>query len=296
MHAPSELLPPEALSRLVNLGLTARWIVEGFIAGLHASPFHGFSVEFAEYRQYVPGDDLKHFDWKALARSDRMYVKKYHSETNTRAHVLLDCSASMGFGEPVTKLRYGAAIAAAISYLMMLQQDAAGAVLFSDRVLRYVRPRSAMTHFRELAQALDSARPATTTNAAQALHELAETVKARGLFVLVSDLHDDLEKVVLGLRHLRFKGHEVLLFHVLDKDEVAFPYRTLSEFKDLETGERIQVHPQVVRADYHRALDAFTDRMRRECSAMKVDYQLVDTKTPFDDVLARYLDRRRRLG
>jgi uncharacterized protein (DUF58 family) len=179
---------------------------------------------------------------------------------------------------------------------MMLQQDAAGAVLFSDKVQSYVPPRSALTHFRQLAAALDGAKAAATTDAAKPLHELAETVKQRGLFVIVSDLHDDLERIVLALRHLRFRRHEVILFHVLDHDELAFPYRTLSEFRDLETGERVQVQPSVLREEYRRSLDAFTARVRRECSSMKIDYQLVDTATPFDDVLARYLDRRRRLG
>jgi uncharacterized protein (DUF58 family) len=296
VRAVSDLLPPEALARFSSLGLVARWIVEGFITGLHASPYHGFSAEFAEYRPYSAGDDLRHFDWKALAKSDRKYVKKYHSETNTRCHVLLDCSASMGFGSPVTKLRYGAAIAAALSYLMVMQQDAAGVTLFADRVLRQVRPKATMAHFRELAATLEAARPEATTDASRALHELAEQVKTRGIVVIVSDLHDDPERIARGLRHLRFRRHEVILFHVLDGDELEFPYRTLAEFEDLETRERVRVQPAAFRAEYLRAIDEHAARIRRECSTMRIDYQLVNTRTPFDQVLSRYLDRRQRLG
>jgi uncharacterized protein (DUF58 family) len=296
MRAVSELLPPEALAKFSNLNLIARWIVEGFISGLHASPYHGFSVEFAEYRPYTPGDDLRHFDWKALAKSDRKYVKKYHSETNMRAHVLLDCSASMNFGEPVTKLRYGKAIAAALSYLMVLQQDAAGLALFADKLVQYLPPKSTMLHFRDVARILEQAPPQTTTNMSQALHYMAETVKSRGLFVIVSDLYDEPEKILSGLRHLRFKKHEVIVFHVLDHNETAFPYRVLSEFRDLESGQRVQVLPMAYRPAYLKAIDEFTASMRRDCSPMQVDYQLIDTAVPFDRVLAQYLDKRQRLG
>jgi uncharacterized protein (DUF58 family) len=296
MRGISELLPPEALARLTNLGLVARWVVEGFISGLHASPYHGFSVEFAEYRSYTPGDDLRHLDWKALAKSDRTYVKKYHSETNTRIHLLLDSSASMGFGAPVSKFRYAQAMAAALAYLMILQQDAAGLVLFADRILRYLRPKATMQHFRDIAASLQQARPQSTTDCSEALHRLAETLKARGLVVLFSDLYDDPEKIRLGLRHLRFRKHEIILFHLLDRRELDFPYGALTEFRDLETGERIQVLPSAHRPAYRKALDAFCADLRRECSNMLIDYHVVDTSVPFDQVLAQYLARRQRYG
>jgi len=296
MRGISEILPPDALARLANLGLIARWVVEGFISGLHASPYHGFSVEFAEYRAYAPGDDLRHLDWKALAKSDRTYVKKYHSETNTRVHLLVDASASMGFGAPVTKFRYAQALAAALAYLMILQQDAAGVVLFADRILRVLKPKATMQHFRDIAAALDALAPQSTTDCSQAFHRVAETVKARGLVVVLSDLYDDPERIRLGLRHLRFRKHEVLLFHILDHREIAFPYGALSEFRDLETNERIQVHPVAHRPAYTKALSAFCDGLRRDCSNMQVDYQVVDTSVSFDRVLARYLARRKRLG
>jgi len=296
MRAISEILPPQSLARFANLDLVARWIVEGFISGLHASPYHGFSVEFAEYRTYTPGDDLRHFDWKAYAKSDRTYVRLYHSETNLRAHVVLDCSASMDFGNPVTKFRYGSAIAAALSYLMIQQQDAVGLALFAEETVRYLPPKATLRHFRDMVAQLEAARPAARTRIGKTLHYLAETVRKRGLFVIVSDLYDEPEAILSGLRHLRFRKHEVILFHVLDHDELAFPYRALSEFKDLETGSRVQVAPAVYRPEYLKAIGDFATSMRRDCSNMLVDYTLVDTEVPFDKVLAEYLFKRQRLG
>jgi len=292
----SELLPPSALARLSNLNLIARWIVEGFISGLHKSPYHGFSVEFAEYRPYTAGDDLRHFDWKVLAKSERKYVKKYHSETNMQAHVLLDCSASMGFGEPVSKLRYGQAISAAMAHLMILQQDAAGVAIFADKILNYLPPRASMRHFQDVTRILSGATAQSTTNIFAALDHLAEAVKRRGMFVIISDLYDDVDKILAAIRHIRFNKHEVILFHILDHKELEFPYRALSEFKDLETGESVQVAPHAYREAYKRALHEFTENMRKKCANMLVDYQLIDTETPFDKVLAEYLFKRQKLN
>jgi uncharacterized protein (DUF58 family) len=296
MRAISELLPPHALNRISNLNLIARWIVEGFISGLHKSPYHGFSVEFAEYRQYVAGDDLRHFDWKAFGKSDRKYIKKYHSETNMTAHLILDCSASMNFGKPVTKFRYGSSIAAALGYLMTMQQDAIGAVLFADKVVKYLPPKSSMRHFRDLTMMLGEAEAQSTTSISTALHFLAETVKRRGLYIIISDLYDDKESIISGLRHLRFKKNEVIVFHILDHQELTFPYAMLSEFRDLETKEKVQVMPAALRSSYLKALGNFNESMRKQCSNMDVDYQLIDTETPFDKVLAQYLFKRQRAG
>ena len=295
MRSISELLPPSALARLSNLNLIARWIVEGFISGLHKSPYHGFSIEFAEYRPYSPGDDLRHFDWKVLAKSERKYVKKYHSETNMQAHVLLDCSASMGFGEPVSKLQYGQAIAAAMAHLMIMQQDAAGVAVFADKILDYLPPRASMRHYQDLTRVLANATPQSTTNIFAALDHLAEAVKRRGMFVIISDLYDDVDKILAAIRHIRFNKHEVILFHILDHKELEFPFRALSEFKDLETGESVQVAPMAYREAYKAALHDFTENMRKKCANMLVDYQLINTQTPFDKVLAEYLFKRQKL-
>jgi uncharacterized protein (DUF58 family) len=296
MKAISEILPPQALARISNLSLIARWIVEGFISGLHASPYHGFSIEFAEYRPYTPGDDLRHFDWKALAKSERKYVKKYHSETNMQAQILVDCSSSMAFGEPVSKLRYAQAVAAALSYLLIMQQDAVGLALFADRLVNYVPPRSTTRHFRNIVQVLQSAAPEPGTNMTVTINYLAETVKRRGMFIIISDLYDEPERILAALRHLRFNKHEVIVFHVLDHKELTFPYRALAEFKDMENEASVQVAPPAYRAAYLSAIADFTTDMRRKCSNMLVDYVLIDTATPFDKVLAQYLFKRQKLG
>lgn len=291
------LLPPDALTRLGNLGLVARWVVEGFLQGLHASPFHGFSVEFAEYRPYTPGEDLRHFDWKALAKSDRYYVKKYHGETNLKAYVLLDCSASMGFtsGGP-TKLRYGACLAAALTYLLIRQQDAVGLALYADTLKRYLTPKCSPRQQRDILQVLEAARPANKTDTAQSLHNLAESIKRRGLIVLVSDLYDDPEALLKGLKHFRFRRHEVIVFHLFDPAERDFPYAGLSDFRDLETGDRMQVLAPAYRQEYRRAVQAFTDLWRKHCSDALIDYQVVDTSMRFDRYLSGYLHKRSQLG
>jgi uncharacterized protein (DUF58 family) len=289
------LLPPEALARLDRVGLVARWAVEGFLQGLHASPFHGFSVEFAEYRPYAPGEDLRHFDWKALAKSDRSYVKRFHAETNLKAHILLDCSASMGYGSP-SKLRYGACLSAALTYLLMRQQDAVGLGLYAERLDRYLRPRASSRQQRDIIEVLESARPAGGTKTADALHFVAETVKSRGLIVVVSDLYDEPAALLQALKHFRFKRHEVIVFHLLDRAERDLAHHGLSEFRDLESGERLQVLPSAYREEYRRALEAFVERWRRDCAEARIDYQLIDTGTPFERCLSAYLAKRSRLG
>jgi len=291
------LLPPDALTRLSNLSLVARWVVEGFLQGLHASPYHGFSVEFAEYRPYTPGEDLRAFDWKALAKSDRYYVKKYHSETNLKAHILLDCSASMGFtsGGP-TKLRYGACLAAALAHLLIRQQDAVGLGLYSDRLLKLVPPKCSPRQLRDLLHLLEAARAESKTRTAPALHALAERISRRGLVILISDLYDDSAELLRALKHFRFARHEVIVFHLLDPAERTFPYAGLSDFRDLETGDRMQVLAPAFREEYRRTVEDFVARWRKDCSDALIDYQAVDTSAPFDRSLAEYLHKRSLLG
>lgn len=292
------LLTPEALRRLANLNLVSRWVVEGFISGLHRSPFHGFSVEFAEYRQYVPGDDLRFLDWTAYGRSDRYYVKKFHSETNLKAHLLLDTSASMGYagGGGPSKLRWAACLTAALARIMTRQQDAVGLVTFSDRIQRFLAPKSSPRHLRDLITVLEGAVPRSETKTGETLHALAESVKRRGLIVLVSDLLDDPEVVLRGLRHFRHRKNEVIVFHVLDPFEVEFPFDGLADFRDMETGRKMQVLPIAVREAYLKAMEEFVGRFRQECREAHIDYQLALTSTPFDEYLARYLHKRQRVG
>jgi uncharacterized protein (DUF58 family) len=298
--APPPLLRPEDLRRFADLDLVARWIVEGALAGLHRSPFHGFSVEFAEYREYAPGDDLRHFDWKAFGRSDRHSIKQFHSETNLACHVLVDGSPSMAFGDP-PKFAYARALAAAVIHLVLRQGDQAGLALVADGIRLRRPPGAGPRHRKELFEALSSAEPSApaggsgpATRMAPALHDLARAVRRRGLFVLISDLYDDEAAVIEGLRHLRFRGHEVVVFHLLDRREVSFDFDGLLEFEDLETGERIQVHGPSLRDAYRERMREFIEGYRRAANGYRIDYETIDTREPFADALARYLVRRGR--
>lgn len=293
----SSLLPPEALARLANLNLIARWVVEGFLQGLHASPYHGFSVEFAEYREYTVGDDLRHLDWKTFGKSDKYYIKKYQSETNLKCHILLDCSASMGYssGGP-TKLRYGACLAAALAHLMTRQQDGVSLVTFDEQIRSHLPARASPRHLREAVKILETVKPSGKTGISGTLHHLAEFVKRRGLIVLISDLYDDPEAVLRGLKHFRHQKHEVIVFHLCDPAELKFPFEQLSDFRDLETGEKLLVHPLAYREAYLAELKGFLDLYRRECSGHLIDYQVVETGTPFETYLGQYLRKRAGLG
>ncbi len=287
------LLRPEDIRQFNDLDLIARWIVEGTLAGLHRSPFHGFSVEFAEYRQYVPGDDLRHFDWKAYGRSDRRYLKKFHSETNLACHLVLDASRSMAFGDP-EKFHYARALAAAIIYLVLGQGDSAALVLLAKGITVHRPPGSGARHRRELFDQLSKATPSGETSLAPALHDLVEMVSRRGIWFFISDLYDDEAAVMEALRHLRFRGHEVVLFHLLDHQELEFQFDELADFQDLETGEKIQVYGPSMRDGYRQRIREFIRGYQEACNSYKIDYILVDTRLPFAEVLARYLTRRAR--
>ena len=231
-----QFLDPEVVARLGHLDVRARLVVEGFIAGMHRSPFHGFSVEFAEHRPYMPGDPLKSIDWKVWARSDRYLVKQYTEETNLRCHLLLDLSGSMGFRSPraaMSKLEYAQSLAAALAYLMIHQQDAVGALLFAERPLTYVPARAVRSHLDVLLKAFGAHAPQGPTRLGPALHELAERIKRRGLVILCSDLMDRPEEVLSGLQHFRHRHHEVVVLHILDPDEVDFPYADTATFVDM---------------------------------------------------------------
>jgi uncharacterized protein (DUF58 family) len=290
-------LEPAALARVKNLALAARGVVEGFVSGLHASPYKGFSVEFAEHRNYSPGDNPRHLDWRLLGRTDRLYVKQYEEETNLRAQILLDTSASMGFGlEPgVTKLEYGCYLTAVLAHLMMRQQDAVALTTFDDRLRIDMPARSAPRHFDEMMHQLEAIRPGQSTDLGATLHRLAERFKRRCLIVLISDLYDDPEAVERALHHFRHRRHEVIVFHVFDKAEVEFPYRESATFLDMETGERLQVDPAYVRADYCRQMQEFIDRYKRMCADCQIDYVMTDTSVPYDFILSRYLVKRTQL-
>lgn len=288
-------LDPAVVARLGHLDVRARLVVEGFISGMHRSPFHGFSVEFAEHRPYMPGDPLKNLDWKVLAKSDRYLVKQYTEETNLRCHLLVDLSGSMGFRSSrasMSKLEYARSLAAALSYLMLRQQDAVGTLLFAEGPVQFVPARSVRSHLDVLLATLASGQPQGRTKLGPVLHELAERVKRRGLIVLLSDLMDTPDEVLSGLQHFRHRHHEVIVFHLLDPDEVEFPYHDTSTFVDMESGERITTEPWEIGARYRERLAAWREKYRRSCREQRVDYVPLDTRTPFDRALLAYLEKR----
>jgi uncharacterized protein (DUF58 family) len=290
-------LDPAALARVKNLALVARGVVEGFITGLHDSPYKGFSVEFAEHRKYSPGDNPRHLDWRILGRTDRLYVKQYEEETNLRAQILLDMSGSMSYGEPpaLTKLEYASYLTAVLAYFMIRQQDAVGLTAFDTEIHLDMPARSSPRHFDEMMKHLEAIQPGRKTDLGAILHRLADRFKRRCLIVLISDLYEDPDAVDRALHHFRSKRHEVIVFHVLDRAEVEFPFRQTTDFVDMETGERIQVDPAYVREDYRRQIEQFLSRHRRICAECQFDYVLADTSIPYDFMLSRYLEKRTRL-
>lgn len=297
-EASRRWLDPGVLARLSHLDVRARLVVEGFIAGLHRSPFHGFSVEFAEHRPYMPGDPLKNLDWKVWARSDRYLVKQYTEETNLRCNLLVDLSGSMAFQSPraaMSKLDYARSLAAALGYLMLGQQDAVGVLTFAEHPLRYVPARAVRSHLDVVLKTLLEAQPQGRTRLGPVLHELAERIKRRGLVVLISDLMDRPAEILEGLQHFRHRQHEVVVFHVLDPDEVDFPYTDTATFVDMESGERLTTEPWEIAKRYRAKLEAWRDHYRRSCREQRIDYVPLDTRTPFDRALLAYLEKRSRL-
>jgi len=296
MAGEARFLDPAIVARLGTIDLKARTIVEGFLTGLHRSPYKGFSVEFAEYRQYLPGDDLAALDWKVYARSDKHFVKKYEEETNLACHLLLDVSASMGYGSgSVTKLQYGSYLAGALAYLMNRQRDAFGLIAFDDHIASLV-PASARTgHLRAVLLALERLKLGTHTNVAKPLHDLAAAVRRRGLVVLVSDLLDEPEQVLEGLKHFRYRGTDVVVFQVLDPYELKFPFERAARFRDMETSAEVMAVPANIRTEYVERMQAMIAHYKRELSLVGIDYCLLDTSQPLELGLMAYLMTRRRM-
>lgn len=289
-------LDPEIVGKLKGMELRARMVVEGFIAGLHKSPYHGFSVEFAEHRQYMPGDNIRDIDWKVFAKSDRYYIKQYEEETNLKGYLLLDCSASMGYSSGGTvKLDYASLLAASLSFMMLKQRDAVGLVTFDEKIRRYLPPRSKSGHLHVLLQELANQIASDKTDVAVALHEMAERINRRGLIVILSDLLDDPEKIISGLKHFRHKKHEVILFHILDPRERDFAFPTEAIFKDLETGEELTTLPWQIKKHFARLSKEFSEQIASACRQSRIDYHLIDTSIPFDFALYAFLAKREKL-
>ncbi|UCG63248.1 MAG: DUF58 domain-containing protein [Candidatus Zixiibacteriota bacterium] len=277
--------------------MRARMVVEGFIAGLHKSPYHGFSVEFAEHRQYMPGDNIRDIDWKVFAKSDRFYIKQYEEETNLKGYLLLDCSASMAYrsGDRISKLDYAGMLSGALSFMMLRQRDAVGLVTFDQKIRRYVPPRSKSGHLHVLLSEIAAQKPSETTDVASTLHEMAERIKRRGLVIIMSDLLDDADMIISGLKHFRYNKHEVIVFHILDPRERDFAFPREAIFKDMETGEELTTLPYQIKKDYAHQVKAFSDQVASACRQSNIDYYPIDTAMPFDKALYAFLSKRERL-
>jgi uncharacterized protein (DUF58 family) len=292
-----KMLTPNFISKLSNMELRARLIVEGFLIGMHRSPYHGFSVEFAEHRQYFPGDDIGNIDWKVYGRSDRLYIKQYEEETNLKAYILLDASKSMGFKRDgsVSKLEYAAYLAAGLTYLMMKQQDATGLAIYDESVRRFYEPHLTYSYMKLLLTELSNLQPNAKTSTANALSSLAERIKRRGLIIVISDFLDDTKSVITALKHFRHRKNEVIAFQVLDDSELKLDFPADAVFTDLETGERMPTQVSAVRSAYKKAVNAFVHDLKSRCFENDIDYALLSTSTPFDKALTAYLTRRKKM-
>jgi len=297
--ANPDVLDFNVLARIDSMQLLAKVVVEGFILGRHRSPYRGFSVEFAEYRQYAPGDEVKHLDWKVYGKTDRYYIKQFEEETNLACYLVVDASASMGYKAAPTafsKLQYAARMAACLAYFMMRQRDAAGLMVFDTKIRTALPPRLRQTHLKHILAALEQTEPGGETDMAGPLHDLADGLKRRGLVILISDLMDDPAKVLSALQHFRFQGHEVIVFQILDNGELTFPFTTATEFTDLETRQKVMVSPEGMRPVYLEELRQFLHAYERGCASIHADYKLFDTAQPLEVALSEYLYRRRRMG
>jgi uncharacterized protein (DUF58 family) len=292
-------LKPDVVSRLKGMELKARLVVEGFMAGLHKSPYHGFSVEFAEHRQYMPGDSIRDIDWKVYAKTDRYFVKEFEEETNLKAYILLDTSASMGYTSDekrrINKLEYAAYLAASLTFLMLKQRDSVGMVGFDEKIHTYIPPKSAASHLHVLLEQMDKLKSSEQTNISDTLHQMAERIRRRGLIILMSDLFDEPHKVLAGLKHFRHRKHEIIVFHILDPRERDFSFPREAVFEDLETGERITTLPWQIKGAYKKELDGVFEHFSRECRMSNIDYHLIDTSVSYDHALLAYLNKRARL-
>ena len=293
MSASKRFLHPEAIQRISRLDLRARHIVEGFLSGEHRSPYFGQSIEFVQHREYAAGDDLRRVDWKVWAKQDKYYVKQYEEETNLRATLVVDVSAGMQYGSgPLNKYEYASTVAVSLAYLLLRQQDAVGCVAFDEKVRRTVPIRSRINHLQSVIAALDASAPRDKTDIAKVLQTVAQDTPRRGLITIISDLFVDRPGLLRGLRMLRQRGHDVMVFHIMDDDELDFNFTGATRFEGLEGPEHVNCNPRALREGYLEAMNAFLDEVRRGCSQNGCDYALIRTSQPLDAALAAYLSSR----
>lgn len=291
VESPSSL-DPRTLAKLKGLHLRARHIVEGYVSGLHRSPYHGFSIEFAEHREYAPGDDLRYVDWKVFGRTDKFYLKQYEDETNLLCYLVLDVSESMTYRSSpaaLSKLEYAQALAASVAWLVLEQQDAAGLVTFDSQIRTLLRPASNSSHLQQMIQVMETAAPGKKTAAGPIFHELAERLKKRGVVMIFSDLFDNMNSLLAGLKHFHHRRHDVVLLHVLDPAELDFPFQRPTQFQGLEGFQDVMTDPQALRRAYLKELGAFQQALREGCRTMNMDYELMRTDRPLDAALRSFL-------
>ncbi|MFB3845111.1 MAG: DUF58 domain-containing protein [Candidatus Cloacimonadaceae bacterium] len=289
------LLTDETLAKLKRFQLTAQQIVEGFLIGQHKSPYHGFSVEFSDHRQYYPGDPLKSIDWKVVARAERYYVKRYEEETNLRCYILFDHSKSMFYQSAgIPKIEYARQLAGALAWLMMSQKDAVGLFTFTDTITQALYPKAYRSYLSTVFEALLMTEAQDVTNIQPVLHQMAEAIKKRSMIIVISDLLDEPEGILSGLKHFRNHHHEVIVFHIRDPQEEQFKFKRETEFVDAETGEKIRVTPWQIRGAYLDAYNSYIQTLKEGCQQAQIEYNPVTTHTPFDDLLVKYLIKRRK--
>lgn len=295
MESNPKFLDPQTLAKLQGLELRARLIVEGYVSGVHRSPYHGFSIEFAEHREYVQGDDLRYVDWKVFGKTDKIYLKQYEEETNLVSYLLLDSSESMRFKSdlaPLSKLEYAQCLGAALAYLVLQQQDSVGLVTFDREVRALVRPSSNPSHLKQLLHVMERTVPERKTQTGPIFHDLAERLRKRGIVIILSDLFDDVASMMAGLKHFRHRRHEVIILHVLDPAELDFPFRSMTMFKGLEQLPDVLVDPVALREGYLAEFGAFVQAVKKGCRAQHIDYVQVRTDQNLDLVLSTYLASR----
>jgi len=288
-------LDPKALARLEGLQLRARRIVEGYVAGVHRSPYHGFSIEFAEHREYAPGDDLRYLDWKVFGRTDKYYLKQFEEETNLICYLVLDTSESMRYRSStaaLSKLEYAQCSAAALAYLILQQQDSAGLVTFDEEIRALVRPGSNPSHMKQLVHVMEDTVPERKTDSGAIFHDLAERFKKRGIVVVLSDLFDDVDRMIAGLKHFRHRRHEVILFHVLDPAELDFPFQQITMFHGLEQLPDVVVEPRALRKAYLEEFGKYVRRLKKGCRMHQIDYVQMRTDRSLEVALSSYLASR----
>lgn len=290
-------LDPKIISRIGSLDLRARLVVEGFMVGLHKSPYHGFSVEFSQHRPYMQGDNLRSVDWRVFGKTEKYFIKQYEEETNLRSYIILDSSKSMSYSSDkiISKIDYAKTLVAALSYLMIKQQDAVSLTIYSDKINKHLPPKSSNAYLQQILRELVEIETSSKTNTADSLNSVAEKIKRRGLVIIISDFFDDVDKTLKAIKHFAYQKNEVIIFQILDPLERSFGFGKDAIFKDLETDEELTTQPYQIQKAYQQAMNEFTNKIKRECLNSNFDYNLLDTSTPFDKALFSYIQKRSRL-